>query len=140
MEFKRKKIAKRVALTLHNTSIGERKKDPYYDELWTLKYLPGFKWAHLVERLEYERQVRVQRGRMELSQVKKETAVYIRNVEQSKRLQKMQEKKQRQGKEWTHRTHQFRQKRTEDEIILDNPQKRSGKISKDTLQKIFKKS
>ncbi|XP_071855556.1 activator of basal transcription 1-like isoform X2 [Apostichopus japonicus] len=140
IEFKKKRTAKRVAASLHNTRMGEKKRDAYYDELWSLKYLPRFKWAHLVERLEFEKQVRIQRGRMELTQAKKETAAYIQNVEQSKRLQKMKEKKEKQGKVWTQGQHEFHQVRTESEINHERPVKQSGKIAKSTLAKIFKKT
>ena len=39
VEFKRKSVAKKVANTLNNTSIGGKKKSPWYYDLWNMKYL-----------------------------------------------------------------------------------------------------
>ena len=33
------------------SSPGGRKRDAFYYDLWTLKYLPKFKWEHLTEEL-----------------------------------------------------------------------------------------
>ncbi|CAG0883610.1 unnamed protein product [Darwinula stevensoni] len=80
VEFKDKKIAKKVAGMLNNTQVGGRKRSPYYDSIWNIKYLTGFKWLHLHERLEYERQVRQERLRTEIAQAKRETSFFARGV------------------------------------------------------------
>lgn len=51
IEFEDKKIAKRVAAMLNTTQIGGRKRDYYHDDMWNLKYLKGFKWDHLTEKI-----------------------------------------------------------------------------------------
>lgn len=53
-----------------------------------MKYLPRFKWAHLNERLAYEKAVHQQRMRTEIAQVKRETNYFIESVEKSKKLKR----------------------------------------------------
>lgn len=139
IEFMDKKIAKSIALTFNNTPMGGRKRSIYYEELWNLKYLHRFQWGHLVERLEYERQVRQQRIRTEISQAKRETNYYMKSVELGDQLEKMEKKKREKGKEWMARVRAHKQKVTQDEFEKSKPRK-SGKVSKNTLGKIFKKT
>ena len=51
VEFADKKIAKAVARTLNNTSMGGKKAGFYHDDLWNVQYLKGFKWTHLTEQI-----------------------------------------------------------------------------------------
>ncbi|XP_046991441.1 activator of basal transcription 1-like [Schistocerca americana] len=88
VEFKRKKVAKFVAQTLNNTQIGGRKKSKFYDHIWCIKYLPRFKWVHLSERLAYERAVRKQRLRAEISQAKREANYFSQNIDRSEKLRR----------------------------------------------------
>ncbi|KAG8549927.1 hypothetical protein GDO81_018806 [Engystomops pustulosus] len=88
VEFRDKRVAKRVAASLNRTQMGNRKKSRFFEDLWCMKYLHRFEWSHLHERLAIERQVRRQRMRAEVSQVKKETDFYVRNVERSKKFDK----------------------------------------------------
>ncbi|KAI9553626.1 putative activator of basal transcription 1-like [Daphnia sinensis] len=81
VEFASKRVAKAVAERLNNTKC-----------LWNIKYLPRFKWAHLNERLAYEKAVRQQRMRTEIAQVKRETNFFIESVDQSKKLRKKMDK------------------------------------------------
>lgn len=39
VEFKKKKVAKRVAQMLNGTQIGGKRKNPFYDCIWSIKYL-----------------------------------------------------------------------------------------------------
>ena len=136
VEYKDKKIAKRVALTLNNTRVSGKKRSRYYDDLWSLKYLHRFQWAHLAGQLEYERQVQKQRVRAEVVQVKKETNLYLKNVEKSTWLDRMEKKKKKQGQEWTHRLHEYKQRTSRDRQSTLHVQ-RSGKVSSSLLGKIF---
>ncbi len=43
IEFADKKVAKMVAESLNNTSIGGKKGGFYHDDIWNLKYLKNFK-------------------------------------------------------------------------------------------------
>ncbi|XP_073493907.1 activator of basal transcription 1 [Phyllobates terribilis] len=118
VEFRDKNVAKRVAFSLNNTPMGTRKKNRFHDDLWSMKYLHRFKWSHLSERLAIERQVRKQRMRAEVSQVKRETNFYLQNVERSKKIAKSDRKKAAEpggnsvpDKQWN-----FTQRKTEEEI------------------------
>ncbi|KAI9990321.1 hypothetical protein PInf_021131 [Phytophthora infestans] len=93
IEFENKKVAKRVAKMLNTTQIGGRKRDYYHDDMWNLKYLKGFKWDHLTEKIAYENRIRDQKLRMEIAQAKKENEAYLERVEQSKQFEKMEARK-----------------------------------------------
>ncbi|KAG8129785.1 hypothetical protein E2320_016494 [Naja naja] len=105
VEFRDKRVAKLVAASLHNTPIGV--------------YLNRFKWTHLSEQLAYERQVRQQRMRAEVSQAKRETNFYLQNVEKSKHFLKKDSQKEHAEKSWG-----FVQRCTEDEIQTSKGKKR----------------
>ncbi|XP_036605718.1 activator of basal transcription 1-like [Trichosurus vulpecula] len=91
VEFRDKRVAKLVVASLHNTPMGAQRRSPFRYDLWNLKYLHRFKWSHLSERLAYERQVRQQRVRAEISQAKRETDFYLQSVEKSKHFLKKAE-------------------------------------------------
>lgn len=86
VEFRDKRMAKLVAASLHNTPMSTRRRSRFRYDLWNMKYLHRFKWPHLSERLAYERQVRQQRLRVEISQAKRETNFYLQSVETSQRF------------------------------------------------------
>ena len=86
VEFKSKRVAKKVAEEFNNTQVGGRRKNPWYFELWNMKYLKSFRWTHLNERLAYEQEMRKQRLRQEIALAKKEANFYVQNVEKSKFL------------------------------------------------------
>ncbi|XP_048347684.1 activator of basal transcription 1 [Sphaerodactylus townsendi] len=111
VEFQDKRVAKLVAASLHNTPMGVRKRSRFHHDLWNMKYLHRFRWTHLSERLAYERQVRQQRMRAEVSQAKRETNFYLQNVEKSKHFSKKDSQGEQEAKSWG-----FTQRRTEEEI------------------------
>lgn len=49
IEFEDKKLGRAVAEMLNGNAIGGKARSRYHDDLWTLKYLPKFKWDHLTE-------------------------------------------------------------------------------------------
>jgi ESF2/ABP1 family protein len=51
VEFKDKKIARSVADMLNAQPIGGKKGTRWRDDVWTLKYLPKFKWHMLTEQV-----------------------------------------------------------------------------------------
>jgi ESF2/ABP1 family protein len=95
VEFADKKIAKAVASTLNNTSIGGKKAGFYHDDVWNIKYLKGFKWTHLTEQISYDKAVREQKVRNEMSQAKKEEEFYLERVKQGQAIQAMEKKGKR---------------------------------------------
>lgn len=51
VEFAKKSIAKRVAMSLNNTPVGGKKRGFNASDLWNMKYLSKFKWADLTEQM-----------------------------------------------------------------------------------------
>lgn len=125
VEFRDKRVAKRVASSLHNTPMGTRKRQRFSSDLWSIKYLHRFQWTHLSERLAYEQTVLQQRLRTEVSQAKKETNFYLNNVDKSAHLDKQRKKRQRDGQQVDDRTWDFTQRQTEDEIQMRKKKKNS---------------
>jgi ESF2/ABP1 family protein len=77
-------VAKRVAQDLNNSQVGGKRRNPWYFELWNLKYLKDFRWTHLNERKAYEQELKKQKLRQEVALAKKESTFYIQNYEKSK--------------------------------------------------------
>ncbi|KAG7520766.1 activator of basal transcription 1 [Solea senegalensis] len=118
VEFRDKRVAKRVAASLHNTPMGTRKRQNFSSDLWCIKYLHRFQWIHLSERLAYEQMVLKQRLRTEISQAKRETNFYLNNVEKSAHMNDKRRRKRRQDgpQQVEEKTWDFTQRQTEDEI------------------------
>jgi len=51
VEFKDKKVARNVAEMLNAQPIGGKKGTRWRDDVWTMKYLPRFKWNMLTEQV-----------------------------------------------------------------------------------------
>ena len=51
VEFEDKAVAKQVAAMLNSNPIGGKRRSAYHYDLWSLKYLPKFKWDHLTEEI-----------------------------------------------------------------------------------------
>lgn len=111
VEFRDKRVAKRVAASLHNTPMGSRRRSPFRYDLWNLKYLHRFTWSHLSEHLAFERQVRRQRLRAEVAQAKRETDFYLRSVERGQRFLEADGDSTRPNGSWA-----FAQRPTEQEL------------------------
>lgn len=75
--------------------LGGSKRSFYHEDLWTLKYLPKFKWNHLTERIAFENASRAQRLRTEMDQAKRENKAYTMNVDRAKAVEAMEEKAKR---------------------------------------------
>ncbi|XP_073828761.1 uncharacterized protein [Musca autumnalis] len=100
VEFESKRVAKQIVPLLNNKQISTRKKSQFYDYIWSMKYLPRFKWCHLTERMNYEQAVHKQRLMAEVSQARKETTFFQNNLDKSefikkkeKQMKKLEEKK-----------------------------------------------
>lgn len=98
VEFINKEDAKTACDLLNARTIGGKKSNYYHDDVWSMRYLKGFKWTHLTEQIAAEDAARTSRMRAELSKSTKENKEFVRNVEQSKVLNGMQAKAQAKGK------------------------------------------
>ena len=73
------------------------KKGPHCDDLWSVKYLRGFKWEMLTEKVAYERRVREQRLRVEMVNAKREIREFKEKVEEGGKFEMMVQKKKKKG-------------------------------------------
>ncbi|KAL7473426.1 hypothetical protein ACHAXS_014033 [Conticribra weissflogii] len=95
VEFESKKVAKKVGEDLNMTRVTNHKRSVHYDDLWNIKYLKGFKWSHLTEKVAYERRVREQKLRVEMMEMKRENAAYMAQVEAGKKLDFIEERRKK---------------------------------------------
>ncbi|PWN31056.1 hypothetical protein BDZ90DRAFT_205408, partial [Jaminaea rosea] len=102
VEFLSKSTAKLIASSLNAQPIGfvsssSRKANKnarrWQDDVWTMKYLPGFKWHMLSEQMAHERAAHASRLRTELSQSKVEQQDYLRKVERARVARNKEERK-----------------------------------------------
>ncbi|KAL0583558.1 hypothetical protein ABG067_006582 [Albugo candida] len=100
IEFSDRKVAKRITEALNAKQIGGKKRSFYHDDIWNLKYLKGFKWEFLTEKIAYENRIREQKLRMEIAQAKKENTNFLERLDRSKAIEKIKNRKVAQkGKE-----------------------------------------
>ncbi|KAF8583948.1 hypothetical protein K439DRAFT_1347203 [Ramaria rubella] len=95
VEFKDKKIARSVAALLNAQPIGGKKGTRWRDDVWTMKYLPRFKWNMLTEQVAHEAAMHTARLRVELSQSRAEQQDYLQKVELARVLDKRAERKRK---------------------------------------------
>ncbi|KAF1771073.1 hypothetical protein GCK72_002898 [Caenorhabditis remanei] len=100
MELKKKKIAKAIASQIDNTLIGGKGKDPVSSMLWNIRYLSGFKWVHLMEQLQYEKEVEKRRMNVEVAQARRIAAHFEEQIEKGKHLRKLEAKVKESGGKW----------------------------------------
>lgn len=93
VEYKKKRVAKMVANTLNGQAISAKKKSPFAEAIWTMKYLHRFKWHHLNEQVTFDQRSKEQRLRMELGKVRKEADFYTGQLMKLKKLKKNPEQK-----------------------------------------------
>ncbi|TDZ54941.1 Pre-rRNA-processing protein ESF2 [Colletotrichum trifolii] len=97
VEFVRKRDAKAVCELLNARTVGGKKGSYYHDDIWTLKYLKGFKWRHLTEQISSENAERTSRMRAEISKASRENKEFVRNVERARVLDGIAATKARRG-------------------------------------------
>lgn len=97
VEFVRKRDAKQVCELLNAQTIGGKKRSYYHDDIWTLKYLKGFKWHNLTEQIAAENAERSNRMMAEISRTTRENKEFVRNVEKGKMLDTKAKKAQKKG-------------------------------------------
>ncbi|DBB08410.1 TPA: hypothetical protein ACH3X3_008563 [Trebouxia sp. C0006] len=94
-EFDDKAVAKQVAAMLNGNQMGGKRRSAYHYDLWSLKYLPKFKWDHLTEEIAYQNAVREQKLAAEISAAKRERDFYMGQVDKAKGIQAMKERKRK---------------------------------------------
>ncbi|KAI1322908.1 Pre-rRNA-processing protein ESF2 [Xylariaceae sp. FL0255] len=96
LEYVKKSDAKAAVDVLNGTTlaaIGAAKKGSYYrDDIWSLRYLKGFKWHNLTEQIAAETAERQSRMRAEISKATKENKEFVRNIQKAKELEGIQTK------------------------------------------------
>ncbi|KAI8946009.1 Pre-rRNA-processing protein ESF2 [Xylaria longipes] len=96
LEFIQKADAKTAVDLLNGTTLAEvgmAKKGSYYrDDIWSLRYLKGFKWHNLTEQIAAETAERQSRMRAEISKSAKENKEFVRNIQKAKELDGIQSK------------------------------------------------
>ncbi|KAM3721180.1 Activator of basal transcription [Dirofilaria immitis] len=112
VEFKKKSLAKRVAVSLNNTAVGGKRRNTARESLWTMKYLSGFKWVHLVEQLNFEHRIEQQRMHVEIAQAKRQASFFSDQVEKGEQLRKLEEKVLKKGGMWDKFQRQVQQRST----------------------------
>ena len=72
---------------------GKKRKNKFHDDRWNLRYLKGFKWANLTEKLVYDQKMREQRLKADMSRANKELQYYQEKAEMAISLNKMEERR-----------------------------------------------
>lgn len=88
VEFEDKILAKLAEYQLNGKVIGGKKSCPYKDEIWTIKYLHKFKWHNLMEKINFDKNLREKKLKTEMAQTKRENEFIMKNLERSKMLNK----------------------------------------------------
>ena len=92
IEFVRKKDAKNAVDLLNARTVGGPKGTYYRDDIWSLRYLKGFKWTHLTEQIAAEAAERTSRMRAEISKSARENKEFVRNIERAKMVDGIESK------------------------------------------------
>ena len=117
IEFTSKKVAKAAAEMLNAQPIGGlaasnskksgsgggsskmgKSSKRFQDDVWTMKYLKGFKWHMLSEQMAQERASHAARLRTELSQSAYEQKDYLKKVERARVQKDKMERRKRKGR------------------------------------------
>ena len=94
VEFEEKLMAKLAEYKLNGKPIGGKRGCSYKDDLWTIKYLHKFKWHHLTEKMNFNKNVREKRLKAEMAQSKRENEFILKNYEKSKMLNKKKKREE----------------------------------------------
>ncbi|GJN89488.1 hypothetical protein Rhopal_002474-T1 [Rhodotorula paludigena] len=98
VEFLDKRVARSVAEMLNAQTIGGKKSDRWHDDVWTMKYLPRFRWDQLSEQVALERATQTSLLRFHLSHSKQEQESYLSAVERARVGRKIEDKAAARGK------------------------------------------
>lgn len=96
-EFLNKKDAKLFVDTMNGQKIGGKKNNFYYDDILNLKYLRNFKWIDLTSQMAKENEAKQSKLMLEISRATKLNNAFISNVEKSKMVNNIRNKKKLRG-------------------------------------------
>lgn len=99
VEFQSKRAAKLAAQTLNGEILGGKKGTFYHDDVMNVKYLSGFKWFDLTNALNREIEVRDAKKQTELQQANKINKQYVKNLEQSRTIERIVAQKRERGQD-----------------------------------------
>lgn len=99
VEFSNKLMAKLCEYELNGKVIGGKRNLPFREDLWTIKYLHKFKWHHLIEKISFNKKLREQRMKAEITQARREANFIEEKFEQSKIMNKKIKKRERENEE-----------------------------------------
>ncbi|KAF9004720.1 hypothetical protein BDQ17DRAFT_1240763 [Cyathus striatus] len=138
VEFKDKKIARSVAEMLNAQPIGGKKGTRWRDDVWTMKYLPKFKWNMLTEQVAHEAAIHSAKLRVELSQSRQEQQEYLKNVELARVLDKRVARKKEKGEEMELKpTERSRKRGNEEERGEGRKRKKGGEAEQFPLNSVL---
>ena len=72
---------------------GKKRKNQFHDDMWAIRYLSGFKWRHLTEKLVYDQKMRQQRLKTDVARANKELAYYQEKAELAQQLNRIDERR-----------------------------------------------
>lgn len=99
VEFEKKSVAKMVGNHLNNQPVGGKKRHNLWrDDLWSLRYLPKFKWHNLIDWREEKRRSRTARKTADLLQMKRENVYYLNQVDKKRKIDHIEERKKNKRK------------------------------------------
>ena len=98
VEFADKHVARAVAHALNAQPVGGKKRSRWRDDVWTMAYLPRFKWNMLTAQVAHEAARHTARLRLELAQSRAEQHHYLRQVELARVLDKRAARKRNAGR------------------------------------------
>ncbi|EAN33553.1 Pre-rRNA-processing protein esf-2 [Theileria parva strain Muguga] len=93
VQFTDKKVAKQVAKMLNNKPVEDKRHSFWREDLWNIKYLPKFKWRHLVEYWSNTKRERKEKLHSVLAKERKRNLHYLEQLEQEKVEQHIEQKK-----------------------------------------------
>ncbi|GAA6019951.1 hypothetical protein JCM11491_006717 [Sporobolomyces phaffii] len=93
VEFLDKRVARSIAEMLNAQTIGGKKSgNRWHDDVWTMKYLPRFRWDQLSEQVALERATQTSLMRFHLNHSKQEQESYLSAVEKARVSHRIEEK------------------------------------------------
>ena len=88
VEFKEKKIAKRVARLLHDTQVPKKyvKNRKARNHVWNMKYLKGFGWHHLNEYKNTVRTLQQKKYEIKIADAERQASYFEAQVERARKM------------------------------------------------------